>query len=98
MQNQTLGIGGYGIRRYELDYHLAKLGQQRGIQLIEGKEVRNIRFDGEYHRISCKDKSEYNAKLVIGAYGKRAGLDKALKREFFHSSSTYIGVKALFRL
>lgn len=92
----SLHIGGYGIRRYVLDYQLSILGQDLGIQLIEGKEVRNIQFEGDCHRVSCKDKSDYCAELVIGAYGKRAGLDKALERDFFQSSSTYIGVKHYF--
>ncbi|MEM8889101.1 MAG: FAD-dependent monooxygenase, partial [Bacteroidota bacterium] len=88
-----LGIGGFGIRRYELDYQLAKLGQKLGIQLVEGKEVRKIQFEADYHKIICKDKSEYTTKLIIGAYGKRSSLDKELNREFFQNSSSYIGVK-----
>ncbi|MDW3650733.1 MAG: FAD-dependent monooxygenase [Bacteroidia bacterium] len=91
-----LSIGGFGIRRYTLDYQLAILGQKEGIKLIEGKEVRKIQFESGYHKLICKDKSSYRAELIIGAYGKRTGLDKELKRDFLGSSSSYIGVKQYF--
>lgn len=88
-----LPLGGFGIRRYSLDHHLINLAQDLGVEVIEEKEVRSIRFEKGIHYISCKDKSEFQAPVVIGAFGKRSVLDKELGRSFFKESSTYMGVK-----
>lgn len=88
-----LPLGGLGIRRYNLDHQLIKLAQDLGVEITEGKEVRNIRFEAGFHYISCKDKSEYQAPVVIGAFGKRSILDKDLDRNFFKKPSDYMGVK-----
>ncbi|MEM6807394.1 MAG: FAD-dependent oxidoreductase, partial [Bacteroidota bacterium] len=92
----NMKTGGYGIRRYTLDYQLAKLGQKLGIRLKMGQEVKKIDFKEGKHHISCKDKTVYKSELVIGAYGKRSSLDKELNRDFFSQGSKYLGVKHYF--
>jgi menaquinone-9 beta-reductase len=39
----------------------------------------------------------YTARIVIGAYGKRSGLDKQLQRPFAFQASPWLGVKAHYQ-
>lgn len=88
-----LDSGGFGLSRYVFDYQLYTLVLQAGAEVITGKSVENVSFAGDDFHISLSDHSEYRARFVIGAYGKRSKLDKQLDRDFIASRSPYIGVK-----
>lgn len=88
-----LDLGGFGISRYALDYQLHQLGQTAGVQFILGKQVEQVSFANNLFTAILNDGQTLNARLVIGAFGKRSKLDKTLNRGFMQQPSPYVGVK-----
>lgn len=88
-----LPLGAYSVSRYTLDHALSQIAQNQGLKLHLGQRVNTVSFDGQYHLLKLADGTELQAKVVIGAYGKRSHLDRILKRSFFTKRSPYIGVK-----
>jgi len=93
-----LPLGGFGISRYMLDHVLYKTAVANGV-IIELDSVTNMRFLEKEGRfvVNCKTGKEYNAKIIIGAYGKRSNLDMTLGRSFVKQKSPYLGVKAHYK-
>ena len=62
--------------------------------------VSEVGFDErtDQHTIALADGQQLRARLVLGAYGKRANLDRQLQRPFFQQRSPYLGVKYHVRL
>ncbi len=99
----SLDLGGFGLSRYVLDHELYQLGLAAGVQFILGKQVDNVTFDHPSrgdgrHAVTLNDGQTLTSRLVIGAYGKRANLDKTLDRSFMHRFSPYVGVKYHVRM
>ena len=88
-----LDLGGFGISRYTLDHFLYKKAQQAGARFLLNTSVQAIDFQGDTFTVTLPQGEQQEAKLVIGAYGKRAKLDKQLQRPFMEQRSPYIGVK-----
>lgn len=90
-----LDLGGFGISRYTLDYELYRLAQAAGVTFVLGKQAEEVDFDstGGLFTLEINDGQTLSARLVIGAFGKRSRLDKALDRPFMRQSAPYIGVK-----
>jgi len=88
-----LDLGGFGISRYTLDYELYRLGQRAGVSFYLGKTVEDTDFSQEIFRVTLNDGQTLAARLLIGAYGKRARLDKQLDRAFMQQPSPYVGIK-----
>jgi flavin-dependent dehydrogenase len=89
----SLDLGGFGISRYTLDHALYKLAQAAGVQFILGKQVDDVQFDGQQFAVTLNDGQHMTSQVVLGAYGKRARLDKTLDRSFINKASPYVGVK-----
>ena len=90
-----LDLGGFGISRFVLDDWLYQKAKQVGVQFHLGIQVTAIDFDEKADKFSLglSDSSRIQARLVIGAFGKRSKLDKVLNRSFILKRSPYIGVK-----
>ncbi|MEB2779009.1 NAD(P)/FAD-dependent oxidoreductase [Algoriphagus sp. C2-6-M1] len=90
-----LDLGGFGISRYVLDEHLCQKVIERGGNVLTGVQVESVFFDDfeNQFRVEMADGEFLTADFVIGAFGKRSKLDKALKRRFVEKRSSYIGVK-----
>ena len=88
-----LDLGGFGISRYALDHFLYERAQQAGAQFLLSTSVQSIDFQEDTFTVTLPQGEQQEAKLVIGAYGKRAKLDKQLQRPFMEQRSPYIGVK-----
>jgi menaquinone-9 beta-reductase len=88
-----LDLGGFGISRYVLDYELYQLGQAAGVRFVLGKQVEQVAFANDSFTVALNDGQTLTARLVIGAFGKRSKLDKALNRAFMAQPSPYVGVK-----
>ncbi|MGB3850979.1 MAG: FAD-dependent oxidoreductase, partial [Tunicatimonas sp.] len=56
-------------------------------------QVQEVRFQDDHFVVTLPQNEQQTARLVVGAYGKRARLDKALDRPFMQQRSPYIGVK-----
>ena len=88
----TLPLGGFGISRFCLDNTLAKKALQVGAEILQDS-VEDIQFSNDVFSIETKSAKQFNAKIVIGAYGKRSNLDIKLKRQFIKRKSPYLAVK-----
>ena len=88
----TLPLGGFGISRFCLDNALAKKALQVGADILQDS-VEDIQFSNDVFSIETKSAKRFNAKIVIGAYGKRSNLDIKLKRQFIKRKSPYLAVK-----
>ncbi|GAB2457936.1 FAD-dependent oxidoreductase [Hymenobacter qilianensis] len=93
-----LDLGGFGVSRYTLDYFLYQQAEARGVEFHQGATVTNVTFNGDEHHVSLADGRILQARIVLGAYGKRANLDRQLQRPFFTRRSPYLGVKYHVRL
>jgi len=91
--SMPLDLGGFGVSRYALDHFLYQRAQQAGAEIRQKTAVQEVDFVGDHFRVTLPQNEVVAAKLVIGAYGKRARLDKQLARPFIQQRSPYIGVK-----
>ena len=86
-------MGGFGISRYALDFHLYKKALEAGVRVVLNTAVNSINFkDGEF-QVTAAQSQDYRARVVIGAYGKRSALDKELDRRFIRHTTEYMAVK-----
>ncbi len=88
-----LDLGGFGISRYTLDNYLYELAQSRGVNFVLGTSVINVSFADDQFKVLLADGQKLTSNVVIGAYGKRANLDRQFNRPFFQQRSPYMGVK-----
>jgi menaquinone-9 beta-reductase len=87
-----LDLGGFGISRYKIDEALYHLAQSCGVEFLLENTVESVDFQNDKFTVrTLFDKFE--ARFVIGTYGKRTKLDASLQRSFFSKRSPYIGVK-----
>ena len=87
-----LPLGGFGISRYTLDQALAKKALVNGVKILQDA-VEDIQFFNDEFSVQTKTSKVFKAKIVIGAYGKRANLDVKLNRQFIKTKSPYLAVK-----
>ncbi len=87
-----LSLGGFGISRYALDAALAKKAQENEVSILNDT-VQTIDFSNDFFRVFTKNKQQFTAEVVIGAYGKRDAIDKKLNRSFIKNTSPYMAVK-----
>lgn len=89
---RKLDLGGFGITRYTLDSMLASLARKKGVVLLEEVKVSELNFENEIFTIQTTSNS-YQAKLAVGAYGKRSNMDNKLERGSSKNKKNYIGIK-----
>jgi flavin-dependent dehydrogenase len=90
----NLPLGGFGMSRHQMDYQLSIIARQKGTQLLKAT-VEDIVFQADLDSfiITTKTGQNFNAKSVIGAFGKRSQLDLKLHRDFIKKRAPYLGVK-----
>lgn len=95
-----LDLGGFGVSRYALDDFLYQQAAALGVTFYLKNTVTDVAFDtaANQHRVALADGRQLSARVVLGAYGKRANLDRQLQRSFFTQRSPYLGVKYHLRL
>lgn len=95
-----LDLGGFGVSRYALDYHLAQLAESRGVTVLQRATVTAVAYQptSDSHLVTLSDGQQLAARTVLGAFGKRSTFDRQLGRPFFQQRSPYIGVKHHLRL
>lgn len=90
-----LKMGGFGISRYLLDEFFYEKAKTAGVEMLLKTQVEEL----EYHEkkenftLTLSNGHQISADYVLGAFGKRSKLDKAMSRKFMESSSDFIGVK-----
>ncbi len=87
-----LPLGGFGISRFCLDEALANKAIENGVEMLQDT-VEDIQFSDDSFSVETKSRKTFKAKIVIGAYGKRANLDVKLDRKFIKTKSPYLAVK-----
>ena len=95
LAEMPLDLGGFGISRYALDEFLYEKAKNAGVEFLLQKQVENVEFNekDDLFKLRLSDGSLLSAKFVLGAFGKRSKVDKALNREFIHTRTPYRGVK-----
>lgn len=90
-----LDLGGFGISRYALDEHMYHRALEVGVEVHQGIQVEDVVFDeaSDQFQITLSDHQVLTSKHVLGAFGKRSKLDKALDRDFIKKRSPFLGVK-----
>jgi len=94
--NTVLPQGGFGISRYKLDAALAQLAQDAGATLLTKTRADNVQWEKDFFTVTAKGE-EYNAKVVLGSWGKRSNIDVKWHRPFIAEKASalnnYIAVK-----
>lgn len=88
-----LDLGGFGISRYLLDFHLLQIALSKGVNVYEQTSILGLNFENGIFQVESSDGKCFESELVIGAYGKNSNLDRKLNRDFTNRRSPYIGVK-----
>jgi len=91
----TLALGGTGISRFLFDDLLYKKAKSQGVEFNFTK-VTDITFDAKVFTVSSENRT-YEARMVLGAYGKRSSLDKTLNRGFSFKRQDWLAVKAHYK-
>lgn len=91
--NTELPLGGFGISRYALDFHLYTLALSNGCIFIH-ETVENVVFESDEFTISTSTGTVLKSKMVLGAFGKRSNIDIKLNRNFIQKKSHWLAVKA----
>lgn len=89
----NLPLGGFSLSRYTLDHAMSKQAVEKGVSIIKDT-VLDITFREDHFYLKLKDNGDLEGTFVIGAYGKRSGLDQKLKRKFLRSKAPYLAIKA----
>ncbi|WP_080053856.1 NAD(P)/FAD-dependent oxidoreductase [Spirosoma aerolatum] len=93
-----LPLGGFSVSRYALDSHLAQKAIQSGVTIIQDEVKRvSLQKTTDAFTIETASGNVFQAKIAIGAYGKRSLLDKQLNRAFIQKESPWLGVKAHYK-
>lgn len=88
-----LDMGGFGLSRFSLDHYLYQQALQAGVTFRLKTSVETVGFSEQKFEVTLSNGEKLASELVIGAFGKRANLDRKLNRPFFQARSPYIGVK-----
>lgn len=91
-----LPLGGFGVSRFALDNYLWNEAGKLGVKLITD-QVTDVFFEDETFTITTSEHGKLTSDFVIGAYGKRSGLDRSLKRGFSNKKSPWLAVKAHYK-
>ncbi|MBC7447764.1 MAG: FAD-dependent monooxygenase [Hymenobacteraceae bacterium] len=98
---RPLGLGGIGVSRFFLDQHLANLVRQRGGEVREGVRVTDVAFAEDCFTLETSA-GPVRARVVAGAWGRRANLDVKLARPHLanrhDAAHNYVAVKHHLRL
>ena len=90
---QELPLGGLGIRRYTLDQHLYQLAETQGVAFMLSTQINQVAMAGDKFILHTKKGAAIEAKVVIASFGKRANLDRSLRRSFVQEPADYVGIK-----
>lgn len=91
-ETMPLTLGGFGISRFTYDNFLVEKAKEAGVQVDQNTEVTNVEFLGQSFLVTTST-TTYEAKVVLGAFGKRSKLDVQLNRSFLSKRSPYVGIK-----
>ena len=88
-----LPMGAFGLSRYRFDEALAHLAKANGAAVCTQTKIKKVEPARENYVIHDSRDKQWEARVVIGAQGKRSNIDKALQRNFISHRTDYVGVK-----
>ncbi|RYU97288.1 NAD(P)/FAD-dependent oxidoreductase [Emticicia agri] len=91
--HSPLKMGGFGISRYSLDYELYKIAINLGVHFELNASVEDTQRINETFFVDTNTSKTFQAKLLIGSYGKRAKIDKIIQRPIPKQTTSYLGIK-----
>lgn len=91
-----LDLGGFGLSRYRLDAELLECARAAGAEIALRTPVKQVQLEGGVHHVRAAGRSQV-ARLVLGCFGKRSGLDRALARPHVSRRTPYVAVKRHYR-
>lgn len=83
-----------GLSRYQLDLILMQRAEAVGAICKDGTAVTAISGNLQQGFTVATRQDTFTARMVIGAYGKRSGLDRSLTRPFVQRPSPFVAFKA----
>lgn len=92
----TLPLGGFGLSRYAFDDFLMQKAVKAGCNIVQDTVI-TIEKQQEHMEVKTAHHGIYIATYVMGAYGKRSGMDQRLNREFIKHKSPWLAVKAHYK-
>ena len=92
-----LPLGGIGISRYALDDRMYQTALKKGVD-FKFDIVEHVDFSENTFKIRTTSGKQIESSVVIGAFGKRSGLDKSMQRKFIQNKSPWVGVKAHYHI
>lgn len=92
----NLPLGGFGISRYALDFHLYKLAISLESIFVH-ETVENVVFEDDEFKITTSSGTLFKSKMVLGAFGKRSNMDVKLNRNFIQKKSHWLAVKSHYK-
>ena len=87
-----LPLGGFGMSRYEMDFQLYQLALKNNVEALQDSVI-DVNFNADAFQVQTKSNKTIQAKIVVGAFGKRSNLDIQFQRKFIKKKSPYLGVK-----
>ena len=91
-----LPLGGFGISRYSLDFHLYQKAIANGCEFIH-QNVTEVAFADDLFTVNIADGTQIQSRIVLGAFGKRSNLDLKMNRQFVEKNSPWLAVKAHYK-
>ena len=84
-----------GLSRYRLDEVLFARARAAGADAQDGQAVRSVKGTlEEGFAVATRDGDTFEGRVVLGAYGKRAALDRKLNRPFLEAHTPFVAFKA----
>ena len=90
-----LPLGGIGVSRYQLDNYLYEHAVKNGCTVVKDNVTTVVYANDGFVVTTPSD--TYSSKIVLGAYGKRSGIDVSLSRTFIRRKSPWLAVKAHYK-
>lgn len=93
-----LPLGGMGISRFAFDDLLYKKAVETGAEVIMS-EVKSVEFSGKQDEfeVITSDNAKYVAKFVLGAFGKRSGIEAKIGRTSFQKKAPWLAIKSHYK-
>ena len=91
-----LPLGGFGISRYALDFHLYQKAIKNGCEFIH-QNVTDVAFANDLFTITMADGTQLQSRIVLGAFGKRSNIDIKMNRKFIEKNSPWLAVKSHYK-
>lgn len=91
-----LPLGGFGVSRYAFDHFLSEKAIALGCIIITDQITEISGSPGNFE-IHTQSGRQWEALVVLGAFGKRSSLDVKWQRKFIRQQSPWLAVKAHYK-